>query len=77
MKSRSEYKTVGEWYEDAKKEDYSIPVSLCADLNNTMKEKGLNFSDAFDLLLKNTVFVQVNKVFIHDLAGYKSRITAP
>ncbi len=70
MKPYTEYTTVGEWYEAAKKDGYSIPGSLCMDLNKAMKERNLSFPAAFKLLFENGILIQVGQVFVHDLGGY-------
>jgi hypothetical protein len=70
MKPYTEYTTVGEWYEGAKKDGYSIPGSLCMDLKKAMKERDLSFAAAFKLFFENGILIQAGEVFIHDLGGY-------
>jgi hypothetical protein len=68
---RSEYKSVREWYEDAKKNGYLVPPALCQCLSQLMKIRGLKFSEAFQLLLAKKKVVLSGKHYAFDLTGHK------
>jgi|SRR3989344_2021737 len=74
MKNIKEYKTTGEWYRDARKEDYSFPLAMCHGLDVGQKELKLSFAEVFELFVKRAIIVQVGKMFIYDLRGYTALV---
>lgn len=68
----TKYKSVGEWYEDIKAHGYTAPLTMCHQLDQTMKKYKLTFAETFNLFLtQNKIFVR-GKMFIFDLSGYKT-----
>lgn len=67
-----QYKTVGDWYDDAKVEGYSIPLQMCHGIQIAMKELNMGFAEVFELFEKKRVTILVGKMFIYDLQGYKA-----
>ena len=70
MKNIEEYKTVGDWRLDAKKEGYSIPLAMCHGITIAQKELGLSFSEVFDLFIKNRIILESNHFFIYNMMGH-------
>lgn len=72
MKKYSEYQSVGEWYEDLKREGYSVPLQLCHALSQLMKKDGSTFEEAYKILQEqNRIFIEGN-MFIFDLSEKKA-----
>ena len=63
------YKSVGEWYEDAKSKGYLIPLPMCHGLDQLMKKRGLSFEDAYSLLLDSKKIILVGQSYIYDLSA--------
>ena len=64
----SQYKTVGEFYNDARARGYRVPLPMCNGLTQLMKSRELNFSEAYSLLLAEGKIILVAKHFIFDLS---------
>jgi len=67
----SDYKSVGEFYEDAKKQGYSVPLQICIGLSQLIKAKNLTFQEAYEFLLKNNKIILVGRTYIYDLSASK------
>lgn len=63
------YKTVTEFYEDAKRQGYSLPLALCAKLSKLIKERGLTLPEAYNLLYERGLIILVGKTYIYNLAA--------
>jgi len=66
--------TLGEWFKEARAQDYSFPLAMCHGIEIAMKELNRNFSEVFELFLKRAIIIQVGKMFIYDLRGHKALI---
>jgi hypothetical protein len=67
----SNYKTVVEFYEDAKRQGYSLPLALCAKLSKLIKERGLTLQEAYNFLYERELIILVGKTFIYNLSADK------
>jgi len=67
----SKYKTVGEFYEDIKKQGYSAPLCMCACLSKLMEQKGLDFQEAYNFLWERKLIFLSGMFFFYDLAADK------
>lgn len=67
MKNIKEYKTTGEWFRDMKKENYSIPLSMCHGLDIAQQKFNLSFSEAFRLLLERKIIIKSDSCFIYKI----------
>lgn len=61
------YSTPGKWYEDARKEGYSVPLQMMQGITMTMEKRGLNFPDAFLLLEKHEKIILDGRCYIFKL----------
>ena len=66
--------TLGEWFKEARAQDYSFPLAMCHGIEIAMKELNRSFPDIFKLFVERTIIIQVGKMFIYDLRGYKALI---
>jgi len=65
----SKYKFVGEFYENARKQGYTIPSAMCQGLSELMKTKDLSFQEAYNFLLKKKEIILEGKVYIYHLSA--------
>ncbi|MGD0576645.1 MAG: hypothetical protein ABSA74_01040 [Candidatus Staskawiczbacteria bacterium] len=63
------YKTVREFYEDAKQQNYSVPLCMCAELSKLMNARGLNFQQAYNFLCEKEFIILAGKTYIYNLAA--------
>lgn len=70
MKNIKEYKTTSEWFSDARKEKYSIPLAMCHGLNIAQKELSLSFSEVFELFIRNKIIIESNHFYIYNMKGH-------
>ena len=70
MKNIKEYKAVGEWYLEARKEGYSIPGAMCHGITVAQNELGLSFSEVFNLFVKNGIILESNHFYIYNMMGH-------
>jgi len=66
--------TLSEWFKESRAQDYSFPLAMCHGIEIAMKELDISFPEVFELFLKRAIIVQVGKMFIYDLRGYKALI---
>ena len=64
----SKYDSVGEWYEDAKKNGYSVPVQMCHGLQKTMKNKNMTLKEAYGFLFENKKAFLAGNTYIFDIS---------
>lgn len=67
MKSKK-YKTVGEWWEDSKKQGYSRPTQAGWVLSLEIEIYGRSFPEAYEKLIKDRKLILSEKVYIVDLS---------
>jgi hypothetical protein len=70
MKDIKEYKTTSEWYSDARKNNYSIPLAMCQGINTAQQKLNLDFSDIFELFIENKIIIKLDNYFIYNMKGY-------
>lgn len=70
MKNIKEYKTTSEWYLDARKNHYSIPLAMCQGINIAQQELNLSFSDVFGLFIENKIIIKLDNYFIYNMKGH-------
>jgi len=66
--------TLSEWFKEARSQGYSVPVPMCHGIQIAMKELNKSFAEVFELFIERAIIVQVGKMFIYDLRGYKALI---
>jgi hypothetical protein len=67
----SKYKSVGEFYEDMKKQGYFVPLCMCACLSKLMQQRRLSFQEAYNFLWGRKSIFLVGKFYIYDLTADK------
>jgi len=72
MKNIEEYKSVGEWFNDARQEGYNVPLAMCRGIEIAMKELNKSFSEIFKLFEQEKIIIQEGKFFIYDVRGHKA-----
>lgn len=70
MKDIKEYKTTSEWYLDARKNNYSIPLVMCQGINIAQQKLNLSFSDVFELFIENKIIIKLDNYFIYNMQGH-------
>lgn len=65
------YKTVHEWYEDAKKQGYSVPLQLCHCLSKIIEKYNFTFPDAYRFLDQKGKIILKKKMYYFDLSANK------
>jgi len=66
--------TLNEWFKEARSQGYSVPVAMCHGIQIAMKELNKSFTEVFELFVKKAIIIQVGKMFIYDLQGYKALV---
>ena len=62
------YKTVGEWSDDARKQDYSIPLQAKWALSLEMEIFQESFPEACEKFIKEGKLLLVNKTYIFNIS---------
>ena len=65
------YKTVFEWYQNARTQGYLVPLQICYGVEMAMKELNMSFAEVFELFKKKEIIIQEGYVFIYDMRGHK------
>lgn len=70
MKCIEEYKTVGEWFSEARHEGYSVTSAMCHGITVGQKELDLSFPQIFELFTKHKVIIKTEHTYIYDMRGH-------
>lgn len=63
------YQTVGEWYHEAKRQGYSVPLELCMGVEKLMEKQKLGFPEAFRLLEGKGMIKLIEGFYVFDLSA--------
>lgn len=75
--SHCQFHSVGDWYETARKEGYSVPLEMCRGLETVMEKYQMTFPKAFELLERNEKILLEGKTYVYDLSPIELDTTRP
>ena len=66
--------TLGEWFQRAKSQGYSVSLPMYYGIQTAMKEMNMGFKELFELFVKRGIIILTGSVFVYDMRRHTALI---